>query len=133
MAKKTYKNSREDLVERIQSTWDSAQYGDRTNALENVSLVQIKEEINRLFDEYDDGTIQKGEDLLMAASDLLASGESRTKTAKTLDKAYMNFANAKATLRKLSDMLESLTFKIETVKDQVLEAKQDIELDIFKH
>jgi len=132
VAKNIYKNKREDLAGIIQAIFDSVQYGERSGALNNVNLLQIKEEINRLFDEYDDGTIQKGEDMLSLASDLLMAGESRKKTAKTLDKAYVNFARAKTTLRKLSDMLESLTFKIETVKDQVLETKQ-IEHDISKH
>lgn len=135
MAKKVYKNSREDLIERIQSTlgWDSAQYGDRTNALDNIDLIQIKEEINRLFEECDDGTIQQGEDLLLSASELLAAGESRTKAARVLEKSYMSFAQAKQTLRKLSDMLENLTFRIEAVKDQVLETKSGSEEDPHKH
>lgn len=133
MRKKIYKNKREDLVESIQSIWDNAQYAGRPGALENSNLVYIQNEINKLFEEYEDGTIQQGEDLLLSASELLAAGESRTKAARVLEKSYMSFAQAKQTLRKLSDMLENLTFRIETVKDQVLEVKGGAEEDPNKH
>jgi hypothetical protein len=133
MVKKVYKNKREDIVESIQSIWDNAQYAGRVGAFENQNLVYIQNEINKLFEEYEDGTIQKGEDLLVSASEQLVAGESRTKAAKTLEKSYMSFAQAKQTLRRLTDMLENLTFKIESVKDQILETKTGPEEDLQKH